>query len=125
MFYKLILDENNYLNGFIHTDSEEDVYELNASEMKLTYLNCYKLVDDEVIFDEEKYNSLVDTKAKEDEIARLKQELTKYDYIGTKLAMGVATKEEYAEQIEYTETIREQIRQLETFRTESEQPKEV
>lgn len=125
MKYKLILDENNYLQGFIHTNTEEDIYELNASEMKLDYLNCYKLVGDVIIFDEEKYNALVDTKSKEDEIARLKQELTKYDYIGVKLAMGVATKEEYAEQIAYTETIREQIRQLETFRTESEQPKEV
>ena len=55
----------------------------------------------------------------------LKQELANYDYIGVKIAMGVATKEEYAKQIAYTETIREQIRQLETFRTESEQPKEV
>lgn len=125
MLYKLILDEKNYLQGFVHMANEEDVYELNPSEMNLEYLNCYKLVGDEVVFDEEKYNSLIDTKAKEDEIARLKTELTQYDYIGTKIAMGVATKEEYAEQIAYTETIRKQIRQLETFRTESEQPKEV
>lgn len=118
MLYKLILDENNYLTGFMHMANEEDVYELNASEMKLDYINCYKLVNDEIIFDEEKYNALVDTKTKEDEIARLKTELIQYDYIGTKIAMGVATKEEYAEQIAYTETIREQIRQLETFRTE-------
>ena len=61
----------------------------------------------------------------EDKINSLKRELEKYDYIGVKIAMGVATREEYAEQIAYTETIREQIRQLETFRTESEQPKEV
>lgn len=124
MKYNLYLDDNNYLKS-LEKSYNEDGYELNPSEMKLDYLNCYKLVDDEIIFDKEKYNSLVDTKSKEDEIARLKFELTKYDYIGTKLAMGVATKEEYAEQIAYTETIREQIRQLETFRTESEQPKEV
>ena len=113
MKYKLILDENNYLNGFAHTNTEEDIYELNASEMKLDYLNCYKLVDDEIIFDEEKYNTLVDTKAKEQEIARLKAELTQYDYIGTKLAMGVATKEDYADEIAHTEEIRKQIRILE------------
>ena len=39
--------------------------------------------------------------------------------------MGVATKKEYAEQIAYTETLREQIRELENFRTEIEEPKEV
>lgn len=125
MKYKLNLDENNYLTSFIHMANEEDIYELNPITMKLDYLNCYKLVNEEIIFDEEKYNTLVDTKAKEQEIARLKAELTQYDYIGTKIAMGVATKEEYAEQIAYTETIRKQIRKLETFRTESEQPKEV
>ena len=113
MKYKLTLDENNYLESFVHMANEEDIYELNASEMKLDYLNCYKLVNDEVIFDEEKYNALVDTKTKENEIARLKAELTKYDYIGTKIAMGVATKEDYADKIAHTEEIRKQIRILE------------
>ena len=80
MLYKLILDENNYLRGFVHMANEEDVYELNPSEMNLEYLNCYKLVGDEVVFDEDKYNALVDTKAKEQEIARLKQELSSTDY---------------------------------------------
>ena len=49
-----------------------------------------------------------------DKINSLKKELEKYDYIGVKIAMGVATKEEYAEQIAHTETLREQIRQLES-----------
>ena len=80
MLYKLILDENNYLRGFVHMANEEDVYELNPSEMNLEYLNCYKLVGDEVVFDEDKYNALVDTKTKEDEIIRLKQELSSTDY---------------------------------------------
>lgn len=113
MLYKLILDESNYLTGFVHTNTEEDIYELNASEMKLDYLNCYKLENDTVVFDEEKYNALVDIKTKEDEIARLKAELTQYDYIGTKIAMGVATKEDYADEIAHTEEIRKQIRLLE------------
>ena len=61
----------------------------------------------------------------EDKINALKKKLEEYDYIGAKIAMGVATREEYAEQIAYTETIREQIRELENFRTEIEEPKEV
>ena len=47
------------------------------------------------------------------QIAQLKEELARYDYIGTKLAMGVATREEYAEEIAYTEKLRQQIRVLE------------
>lgn len=48
-----------------------------------------------------------------EQILALKTELSTYDYIGVKIAMGVATKEEYAEQIAYTEQLREKIRKLE------------
>ena len=47
------------------------------------------------------------------QIELLKEELSTYDYIGVKIAMGVGNKEEYAEQIAYTETLRQQIRDLE------------
>lgn len=43
----------------------------------------------------------------------LKEELAKYDYIGIKIAMGLATHEEYMDEIIYTETIRDTIRMLE------------
>lgn len=48
------------------------------------------------------------------EINAIKQELSTFDYIGVKIAMGVATKEEYAEQIAYTESLRQNIRELES-----------
>lgn len=48
------------------------------------------------------------------QINALKLELATYDYIGVKIAMGVATIEEYNEQIAYTETLREKIRELES-----------
>lgn len=112
MKYKLILDKNNYLIGFEKSYSE-DGYELNPTEMKLDYLNCYKVSGNALVLDEEKYNALIDTESKEEEIAKLKQELTQYDYIGTKIAMGVATKEDYADEIAHTEEIRKQIRILE------------
>ena len=48
------------------------------------------------------------------QIERLKAELARYDYIGTKLAMGVATHEEYAAEIAHTELLRQQIRVLES-----------
>ena len=48
-----------------------------------------------------------------EELEFLKSELSKFDYIGVKIAMGVATREEYAEQIACTERLREKIRKLE------------
>lgn len=47
------------------------------------------------------------------EIQMLKQELANYDYIGVKIAMGVATIDDYKEQIDYTEELRAKIRALE------------
>ena len=47
-------------------------------------------------------------------IEKLKRELATYDYIGVKISMGVATREEYADKIAYTETLREKIRELES-----------
>lgn len=47
------------------------------------------------------------------EIQALKQELANYDYIGVKIAMGVATTDDYKEQIAYTEELRAKIRALE------------
>ena len=83
------------------------------------YTTTYRLLDDEVQYSNDgsiwvepeihPYEPTV-----EDKINALKQELEKYDYIGVKIAMGVATKEEYANEIAHTEEIREQIRKLES-----------
>lgn len=43
----------------------------------------------------------------------LYSEIKSYDYIGTKIATGVVTIEEYAEKIAYMEELRKQIRELE------------
>ena len=47
------------------------------------------------------------------EIERLIAELSLYDYIGVKIATGVASIEEYADKIAYCETLRQKIRELE------------
>ena len=47
------------------------------------------------------------------QIDELKAELANYDYIGVKIATGVATIEEYTEQIAHCEKVREKIRELE------------
>ena len=114
-FYTLNLDNNNYVLSIAHTS--DDNIELDLSTIDLTYLNAYQYLDGKLVLDEVKKQSLIDESDKkrvEQKINLLKEELLKYDYIGVKIAMGVVTKEEYAEQIAYTETIREQIRQLES-----------
>lgn len=49
---------------------------------------------------------------KELKIEEIKKELSKYDYIGVKIATGCATIEEYKNEIEYCEELRKQIRRL-------------
>lgn len=43
----------------------------------------------------------------------LKDELATFDYIGVKIATGVATIEEYRDKIDYCEELRKKIRKLE------------
>ena len=66
-------------------------------------------------------NGLIRNMTKEEEknadfkinIEQLKQELATYDYVGVKIATGVATIEEYSDKIEYCEGLRRKIRHLE------------
>lgn len=44
----------------------------------------------------------------------LKTRLSKYDYIGVKIATGCATIDEYADKIAEAEKLRKQIRELES-----------
>lgn len=114
MKYTLNLDTNNYVLSIAHTPN--DNVELDLSLYDLKHLSCYQLINGLLVLDENKLNELKQKENKaniEKQISTLKQELATYDYIGIKLSMGVATKEEYADKIAYTETLREKIRQLE------------
>ena len=118
------------LKGTTENNSGFKTYRLSGEQLGdfSNYTTTYRLLDDEVQYSNDGSVWVEPTPYEptvEDKINALKQELEKYDYIGVKIAMGVATREEYAEQISYTETIREQIRELENFRTEIEEPKEV
>ena len=126
MLYTLNLDKNNYVLSIAHT--QNDNIELDLSSIDLPYLSAYQYLNGELVLDEARKQEMILAESKianEKRINSLKQELATYDYIGVKLAMGVATKKEYAEEIAYTEKLREQIRELENFRTEIEEPKEV
>lgn len=88
MKYKLILDENNYLMGFVHTETSEDTFALEPSTMELEYLNCYKLVDGTLIFDEEKKAELI----KEEE-TKVEEEKLKADKLEKMTSMFTITRE--------------------------------
>ena len=113
-FYTLNLDTNNYVLSIAHTAN--DNIELDLSNIYPSYLNAYQYLDGKLVLDEIKKQVIIAEQTKkstEQQILTLKQELSQYDYIGTKLAMGVATKEDYADKIAHTEEIRKQIRILE------------
>ena len=52
--YKLYFDEEGYLTGYEHTGTEDDVYEIDFNTFNGGYLTCYKLINDELVLDEEK-----------------------------------------------------------------------
>ena len=107
------------LKGATENNSGFTTYRLSGEQLGdfSDYTTTYRLLDDEVQYsndgsiwtEPEPYEP-----TPEEQINALKRELEKYDYIGVKIAMGVATKEEYADEIAYTEELRKQIRQLES-----------
>ena len=112
--YTLNLDANNYVLSIAHT--QNDNIELDLSSTDLEHLSCYQLINGSLILDEKKLNESKQKENKaaiEEQMATLKRELATYDYIGVKISMGVSTREEYADKIAYTETLREKIRELE------------
>ena len=114
MKYKVDLDENNYLIAFVNTGTAEDTVDLDIETMNIDYMNCYKLVNDEIIFDEKKYNDLFITRTKELQIIGLKKQLESTDYKAIKYAEGWISEEEYAPIKAKRESLREQIRALES-----------
>ena len=77
MKYKLLLDNDNYVTAFMHTNSREDIYELNPLTMDLEHLNSYKLVDGSLILDEEKREHAVIEEQKKEEEAKLEADKVK------------------------------------------------
>lgn len=112
--FTLNTDANNYVLSISHTNN--DNIELDLSSIDLTYLNAYQYLGGELVLDEVKKQTMIDEQIKQSKaqaINKLKNELANYDYIGVKIAMGVATKEDYVNEIAYTETLRQKIRELE------------
>ena len=100
VLHEAVLDEE----GNVLTEPYEETVTVDVPVMGVVYRDATA---------EEQATAQVPIPA-EMQIQALKNELATYDYIGVKLAMGVATREEYAEEIAHTETLRQRIRALES-----------
>lgn len=128
MYYGLLKNNKLYLapsflpiNGQIVTEPTEEQYlscgykkviEENGldADLPLEYTTeDYYVEEDDVIY----IRVRLVKRPTQERIDNLRAKLSEYDYIGIKIAMGVATQEEYADQIAYTETLRRRIRDLE------------
>ena len=98
--YTLNLDSNNYVLSISHT--KNDSIALDLAKYDLTNLSCYRYVDGELILDEAKLSKIKSLEERDklvEERAELELWLKAHDYIGTKIATGRATVEEYASEI--------------------------
>lgn len=115
--YTLNLDLNNYILSIAHTSN--DNIELDLSSIDLKHILCYRFINKMLVLDETK---LSETIAKEEqdktkqellsEKAQLEIWLKDHDYIGTKIATGRATVEEYATEIEEMTEKAERINEI-------------
>ena len=118
MKYEIQLDKNNYVIGIVHNGDERDIYD--DEFIFYTFykdghrVNCYHLVDGEYILDEVKEQEEIAKEQEEQEIARLKKELSDTDYQAIKYSEGWISEEEYAPIKAKREALREQIRALES-----------
>lgn len=87
MRYSIAFDKDGYVQSiYVTGNPRKDVYNLDLTKYDLTGLRkfAYKLKNNELVFDDDKYNSLVNEdirKNNEKEIVTLKEKLTDSDYI--------------------------------------------
>ena len=108
--YFVKTDENGYITYLTKTGTERDTIEFDFDETK--NLSCYKVNDGVVSFDSEKEESINNINSLINEKAELESWLKNHDYIGTKIATGRATVEEYATEIEEMKEKAERINEI-------------
>lgn len=89
MKYEVITDPQGYLLILRHTGTAKDFVELNLEDYDLSEdrLFAYKLGKNELIFDQSKYDEILDKKRRisnNKEISELKKRLQETDYIMSK-----------------------------------------
>lgn len=82
MKYTVNLDEQNYVLSIANTPN--DNIELDLTDIDLSHLNAYQLLDNELVLDEAKLNELIAQEHQhevDEEIFDLEQKLNSTDYI--------------------------------------------
>ena len=98
--YNVDVNENGYVRCLI--EDSNGTLELDLSEYDLNHLSCYQYMNGELVLDAKKLAELEELKERDkllQEKAELESWLKAHDYIGTKIATGRATVEEYASEI--------------------------
>lgn len=108
--YFVKTDENGYITYLTKTGTERDTIEFDFDETK--NLSCYKVNDGVVSFDSEKEERINQKNSLIIEKSELESWLKAHDYIGTKIATGRATVEEYATEIEEMTEKAERINEI-------------
>ena len=108
--YFVKTDENGYITYLTKTGTERDTIEFDFDETK--NLSCYKVNDGFVSFDSEKEERINNINSLINEKVELESWLKNHDYIGTKIATGRATVEEYATEIEEMKEKAERINEI-------------
>ena len=114
--FTLNLDINNYVLSIAHTPS--DSVELDLSKYDLTHLSCYRFINGGLVLDEAKISRLKAEKEKAKliaEKAELEAWLKAHDYIGTKIATGRATIDDYADEIALMTEKAERINEIDAL----------
>ena len=92
--YFVNTDKNGYITYLAKTGTELDTIEFDFDEKK--NISCYKVSDGIVSYDSEKEERLNQKNSLLTEKEEIELWLKDHDYIGTKIATGRATLEEYA-----------------------------
>ena len=132
MLYTVTINNEGYIVSLSHTKNDD--IELDIDSMDKTHINAYKLTGDGVVLDEIKLSELIqeeEQKAKDDEIAQLKEMLNRTDYIMAETFESVMSlnnpvtfiadfikvladfKQQYAEAIADRKLWRQRIKELE------------
>ncbi|MBQ0112842.1 MAG: hypothetical protein KBT03_06920, partial [Bacteroidales bacterium] len=88
--YKFTFNENGYIigGGAVSDDNYDWAGQMSDyKEPRLDY-GCYKLVNGNIVKDEQEYQRLKDIETKQNRISELKQKLTETDYIYNSIREG-------------------------------------
>jgi hypothetical protein len=103
---KILLDANGYIEKFSWQDDGQPDGFIFTGELPsdlidfMKYTTCYYISNNKILCDEIKKGDVLTNETLREERDGIIEELRKYDYIGTKIATGRATKEEYTDIIE-------------------------